>query len=701
MAPVPVSVLRKCSLSDVQRADGHGPAPAEYSNRDYVREVLQLQRQLGNDQAEALVDETLVQEAETWGIAITTTVPGPATSKGGQDQNAADNSNPPSKSTVALHHTRCPSSGSHETNSTVGTSRSSREQADNPARPQFRRRSSSKKTLSFSDYEKYLAEVRAQDNTQVEYVAPPAPKDPAPTLFSLSTRKSHAGIKKRLKRSFSVRRRSSTQDDINFCICCRDEFGKNSKELHTLPCGHSYCDTCLRVITTQAVTDESKMPPRCCSQPVPSTIIKTVLTKGEQYSFMKSVLQFSTPWEARIFCPNTACGEFVPGRSRVDPKHPFEVMCRKCRTKACSTCKRAAHAFGQDCPADWELDAVLQMGEKSGWRRCYKCRTLVELTQGCSHITCRCKAQFCYICGAVWNPVVGCPNYCSGEEELERRRLEEEARMAELAKEKAEMEEAERIEAAEKVAAEERTRRSSELNALRAQQINEHDRFIAFERKMKWMMWTRHGQLKLDILDRYGEMLSKMKERHIRTATHLEDRQVGAELELRASHKQAERSVQIRLRHMEAYCDGLGRNASGSNPARVVTERDLRELGQQYSVRDDLERLHQSKINVMRDKQSKQMEELLARQEDELDKLATKQAEELEGLEERFVNEEDGLADLFQQRRARLRWRWGITEEILRKQLEAREKVKFAMMKPVEWPELESNQDDGLEAVSE
>ncbi len=77
------------------------------------------------------------------------------------------------------------------------------------------------------------------------------------------------------------------------------------------------------------------------------------------------------------------------------------------------------------------VDAVLQMGEKSGCRRCYKCRTLVELTHGCSHITCRCKAQFCYICGAVWDPFVGCPNYCNGEEELERRRLEEEARIAE------------------------------------------------------------------------------------------------------------------------------------------------------------------------------------------------------------------------------------------------------------------------------
>jgi hypothetical protein len=424
-----------------------------------------------------------------------------------------------------------------------------------------------------------------------------------------------------------------------------------------------------------------------------------VLSKEDQQIFMKSVLQFSTPWEARIFCPNPKCGEFIPKRAKIDPKHPFEVVCRKCRTRACSICKRAAHAFGQDCPADWELDAVLQMGEKSGWRRCYKCRNLVELTQGCSHITCRCKAQFCYICGAVWDPTVGCPNYCSGEEELERRRLEEEARVAELEAEKAAREEAEKLQAAEKLEAEKRTEESEELNDLRARQVNERDRFCAFERKMKWIMWMRHGQAKLDVLDRYAELQNKMRERHARTATHLEDRQVGAEMELRANLKQAERSVQIRLRHMEAYCDGLGRGVNG--PARVVTERDLRELGQQYNVRDDLDRLHQSKINVMRDKQAKQMELLLLRQEEEGEKLAAKQDDELEALEDTFGTEEDGFIKVFEERKERMRKRWGIVEEMERKALEARLKVKFAPMSPPDWPDPEEKRDEVLEPVTE
>jgi hypothetical protein len=326
---------------------------------------------------------------------------------------------------------------------------------------------------------------------------------------------------------------------------------------------------------------------------------------------------------------------------------------------------------------------------------------LVELTQGCSHITCRCKAQFCYICGAVWDPVVGCPNYCNGEEELERRRIEEEARIAELEQEKAAKEEAERIEAAKELKAEKRTQESQELNDLRARQINERDRLYGYERKMKWIMWTRHGQAKLDVLSRYGDLQAKMKERHARTANHLEDRQVAAEMDLRATLKQSERSVAIRLRHMEAYCDGLGRSASGDNPSRVVTERDLRELGQQYNIRDDLERLHQSKINVMRDKQAKQMEHLLDRQEEELNKLATKQDEELLALEESFGSEEEGFLKLFADRKKRMTKRWNLVEQIERKKLEFAKGERFAPMSPVAWPDLGSKPDESLEAVTE
>jgi hypothetical protein len=453
----------------------------------------------------------------------------------------------------------------------------------------------------------------------------------------------------------------------------------------------------------QTTTDESKMPPRCCTQPIPGAIIKNLLDRDEQHLFLKAVLQFSTPWETRIFCPNTSCGEFIPPRNKIDPKHPFDAVCRKCRTRVCIMCKRDAHPIGQDCPADWELDAVLKMGEKSGWRRCYKCRTLVELTQGCTHMTCRCKAQFCYICGAVWDPTVGCPNFCNGEQEMERRRLEERARMLELEAEQAAREAAAAIEAAEKVEAEKRTAESAEFKKLREDQQEELERFRTFVRKTKWIMWSRHTSKKLAMLDKYNDQIDKMKERHAKTASHLEDRQIAAEIELRATLEQNQKSVKIRLKHMEAYCHGLGRNPTAEMPGRVVTERDLRELGQQYNIRDGMERMHQAKINVMRDRQAKRMEELLERQEKELDKLMDKRDTELDSLAAELALEDDTLIGVFNERRQKLQRRWELSIEMLRFDLGEKSGLRFAPIALPEWPEENEHHDDteALPAVHE
>jgi hypothetical protein len=44
----------------------------------------------------------------------------------------------------------------------------------------------------------------------------------------------------------------------------------------------------------------------------------------------------------------------------------------------------------------------MNLAEAEGWKRCYSCHALVEHNKGCRHMTCRCKAEFCYICGLRW-----------------------------------------------------------------------------------------------------------------------------------------------------------------------------------------------------------------------------------------------------------------------------------------------------------
>lgn len=72
-----------------------------------------------------------------------------------------------------------------------------------------------------------------------------------------------------------------------------------------------------------------------------------------------------------------------------------------CRRTTCSICKATSHGI-LDCPKDEATTAVLTAADEAGWSRCYRCRALVELTIGCYHITCRCRAEFCYLCSVPW-----------------------------------------------------------------------------------------------------------------------------------------------------------------------------------------------------------------------------------------------------------------------------------------------------------
>ncbi|KAI0020041.1 IBR domain-containing protein [Xylariomycetidae sp. FL0641] len=660
----------------------------EPSNTDYLTAVLHRSA----DSAEAYLDD-LIMRAKNLGISVSQPSTGILTA------NKHDTSAAESSGTLDTNHARTASTGSEATASTTLTSRASTDGRHDFAGKILTRKRS--RGLSFTQYESYLAQINPNLNQPKFLSSVPAANEPTPSVFSASTRRSYISIKKGFSKIRRRRKSLQYSDSIlRSCTACREDLQPDER-LERLPCGHNYCASCLRIMVNQATTDESKMPPRCCTQPIPGPIIKSILPKEDQNKFLKAVLQFSTPWETRVFCSNPACGEFIPPRAKVDPKHPSQVTCRKCRARTCAMCKREAHPIGQDCPDDRELEAVLKMGEQSGWRRCYKCRTLVELAQGCTHMTCRCRAQFCYICGGIWDPLVGCPNFCNGDEELERRRLEEEARAAELeAEEAAKRAEAEK-EAAERLEAEKRTHENPEFQKLRETQLQEMERHRTFERKSRWLLWAQHHERKTALIEKQSAATEKMKERHAKTSVNLEDRQVAAEMELRSTLEQSERNVRIRLKHMEAYCDRLGQKTSTGMPSRTVTERDLRELGQQYSVEKNMKQLHQAKINVMRDRQAKALEQLSDRQELEMNKLAEKHSREIEHLESGFADALDALGPKFSELRSKLDWQWRLEMEVMCGELENKRGLRYALMPPVEWPQENENLDDSLAVVDE
>jgi hypothetical protein len=194
MAPLPL----KRSLADMQHTDR--ALPAEYNDSDYVREVLQLE----GGQTEEAIDQQLVKEAEKLGITIAP----PPTPKNDPHVSMCD-----SAITVGSHHARTGSTGSDRSHSTGMTSRSSNEHLDTSTLGRGSRRPNSRRSLSFSEYEKYLSQTEAQDAAKLGFSPPPMPSEPAPSLFSVSTRRSYVSIKNGIKNRFRFRRNRVALDE--------------------------------------------------------------------------------------------------------------------------------------------------------------------------------------------------------------------------------------------------------------------------------------------------------------------------------------------------------------------------------------------------------------------------------------------------------------------------------------------------------
>ncbi|KAF1977027.1 hypothetical protein BU23DRAFT_662342 [Bimuria novae-zelandiae CBS 107.79] len=179
------------------------------------------------------------------------------------------------------------------------------------------------------------------------------------------------------------------------CIACRDSL--SSGLAITIPCGDKYCPDCLKQRFVLAIKDETLMPVRCHKQPIPLPLVSRHLSAEELRAFELADLEFST--ENKIYCNNRECGHFIPP-GQIEPG-TNKASCEHCDAVTCGTCKNRYHK-DENCPDDPDLRETRELASNMGWQTCYRCGSLVILRSGCYHMTCRCHAEFCYLCGTEW-----------------------------------------------------------------------------------------------------------------------------------------------------------------------------------------------------------------------------------------------------------------------------------------------------------
>lgn len=159
------------------------------------------------------------------------------------------------------------------------------------------------------------------------------------------------------------------------CQVCTDR--KAFFDVAELPCKHNYCRRCLVRLFEDALTDESLFPPRCCQEPIPLSRVRGFIGSKMTVLFEKKSIEHSDPY--RTYCAIPSCSQYV----MPDMVDMYIGTCKACMNRTCTLCKRLAH----EGVCLNETEEVLEIAAAQGWRRCYRCHTMVELRTGCNHIT--------------------------------------------------------------------------------------------------------------------------------------------------------------------------------------------------------------------------------------------------------------------------------------------------------------------------
>ena len=170
-------------------------------------------------------------------------------------------------------------------------------------------------------------------------------------------------------------------------MVCMDELP--STKTAKLKCNHRMCNSCLRRSFKLSTTDPQHMPPKCCTEDVISLKhVEKLFDNNFKKTWNRKFREFST--RNRIYCPSRRCGEWIKPENiyrEDDRKGGRKVArCGRCKTKVCCACNGKWHA-SRECPQDEETNNFLEQAKQEGWQRCHRCKAMVELKEGCNHMT--------------------------------------------------------------------------------------------------------------------------------------------------------------------------------------------------------------------------------------------------------------------------------------------------------------------------
>ncbi|MCO5608802.1 hypothetical protein L7F22_063019 [Adiantum nelumboides] len=221
----------------------------------------------------------------------------------------------------------------------------------------------------------------------------------------------------------SVTEESTEAAEIKeFCPICLE--GKKKEEIIQVSgCLHSFCVSCI-VQHAEVKVQAGQVPVRCphvsCSLTLSLSQCQSILSQKWFDLLNKRLIEVNMPEADRVYCPFPKCSALMNRKDLLASNDAASSSlfltvvtpsrCMECLRLFCVECRVPWHT-SMSCQQYQQLppnlrdaqDAKLyQLAENQKWQRCKKCRRMIELSEGCYHMTCRCGYEFCYLCGEPW-----------------------------------------------------------------------------------------------------------------------------------------------------------------------------------------------------------------------------------------------------------------------------------------------------------
>ncbi|KAI4315978.1 hypothetical protein L6164_023999 [Bauhinia variegata] len=202
------------------------------------------------------------------------------------------------------------------------------------------------------------------------------------------------------------------------CVICFEDTDAD-KIFSVDDCLHRYYFSCMKKHVEMKLLNGimASCPHDGCKSEVKLESCKKILAPELVEVISQRIKESAIPVSEKVYCPFPRCSALMSKHEVLEYTKTCFVgaellgarKCMKCLQFFCINCAVPWHS-SMNCHDYKRSNHYLQaedtkmksLAASRRWRQCVKCNHIVELAEGCYHITCRCGYEFCYSCGAVW-----------------------------------------------------------------------------------------------------------------------------------------------------------------------------------------------------------------------------------------------------------------------------------------------------------